>query len=243
MQIVAWKERRAGGVVWISPDPGPINASIYFFTRRGGVSRPPFDSLNVSVSVGDDRAAVLENLSRVRRVLGGREAAWVRQVHGDGVVCVVEPGFAGEADALVTRSPGLPLAVSVADCLPLVLVGNGVLGVVHSGWRGTYAEIAARAAGWMGDPEAVSAYIGPCIRECCYEVSEAVAGKFGEKFGDVVRGRRLSLPAAVESSLRGAGVENIYDVGLCTGCRGDLFFSHRVQKPRTGRMLAVAALR
>jgi YfiH family protein len=245
VQTVLWKERAVQDAVWISPDPEPLNASIYFFTRRGGVSSPPFDSLNVSISVGDDRESVLRNLERIRRSLGGRTSAWVKQVHGDRVARISEPGFAGEADALVSAVPGLPLVVGVADCLPLVLVGSHEVAIAHSGWRGTFAGIPIRAVEALASGgSGVSAYIGPCIRECCYEVSGELAAKFRDRFGEeVVFGDNLSLPAAVEKGLRAAGVENIYDVELCTGCRGDLFFSHRMQKPRTGRMLAAVTLR
>lgn len=246
--MVSWNERRSREAVWVAPDPEPLNASIYFFTRRGGVSSPPFDSLNTSAGVGDDGSAVAENLGRIRHALAENDSAWVRQVHGTEVVRVSESGFAGEADALATDVSGLPLVVGVADCMPLILVGGGEVAIAHSGWRGTYEEIARSAVAAMSATTRVSnlaAYIGPCIRECCYEVSGELAEKFRDRFGPgVIRGdRNLSLPTVVEQSLRGAGVENVYDLGLCTGCRGDLFYSHRVQKPATGRMLAAVMLR
>jgi polyphenol oxidase len=88
----------------------------------------------------------------------------------------------------------------------------------------------------------IRAYVGPCIRECCYEVSEELARTFAAKFGEgVVSGRNLSMPAVIESDLRDAGVEEVHDLGLCTGCRPDLFYSHRKQGPLTGRNLAAVA--
>jgi copper oxidase (laccase) domain-containing protein len=82
------------------------------------------------------------------------------------------------------------------------------------------------------------AYLGPCIRGCCYEVSPELADAFAREFGDnVVSGRQLSLPDAIRVDLERAGAE-VVDLGLCTGCRPDLFFSHRKQKPLTGRSLA-----
>jgi YfiH family protein len=174
--------------------------------------------------------------------MGNRPSAWVRQVAGDGVVEVKEPGFAGEADALITKERGHALVVAVADCVAVALVGEGVVGVVHSGWRGTLAEISGKAARTMNGE--VRAYVGPCIRGCCYEVSQELADQFAERFGPgVVSGRYLSLPDAIGRNLEEAGVGEVYDLGLCTGCRPDLFYSHRKQGPKTGRNLAAVALR
>jgi polyphenol oxidase len=93
----------------------------------------------------------------------------------------------------------------------------------------------------MEDP-ALRAYVGPCIRECCYEVSEELAQAFARRFGsEVVSGRNLSLPAAIGVDLARSGVEEVHDLGLCTGCRPDLFYSHRKQGPLTGRSLAAVA--
>ena len=226
----------AGGAVYVSPHPEPEGAKIRFFTRLGGVSASPFDSLNVSVKVGDDPDAVAENVSIIHEAVGGIPSAWVKQVAGDGVVRVREGGFAGEADALVTSEAGLCLNVAVADCVPVALVGNDEVAMVHSGWRGTLAGISGRAAVRMSGE--IRAYIGPGIRVCCYEVSEELAEAFAAEFGEgVVSGRNLSLPDAIKTDLRRAGVE-VVDLGLCTGCRPDLFFSHRKQKPVTGRSLA-----
>ena len=220
-------------------DPEPQGARIYFFSRNGGVSRSPFDTLNVSRKVGDDGSAVEENLARIRAAMDGRPSAWVRQVAGDRVVAVTERGFAGEADALLTREDGLALAVAVADCAPVALVGEGEVGMVHSGWRGTLAGISGKAVGRMSGATTTTAYLGPCIRECCYEVSREIAASFRDRFGaDVVSGRQLSLPRAIRTDLEEAGVEGFHDLGLCTGCTPELFFSHRKQGPRTGRNLA-----
>ena len=227
-----------GGAVYVSPEAE--GASIFFFTRLGGVSEPPYDSLNVSKKVGDDPEAVDENLSRIREATDGRPAAWVRQVAGDTVVRVSEPGLAGPADALISAEPDLCLSVAVADCVPVALVGEREIGMVHSGWRGTLAGVSGRAARELGG-SGIRAYIGPSIRRCCYEVSEDLAAEFAAEFGgEVVSGRYLSLQDAIRTDLEAAGV-GVHDLELCSGCRPDLFYSHRMQKPLTGRNLASIA--
>lgn len=229
---------KTGGVVYIVPEPEPVEANVRFFTRRGGVSEPPFDSLNVSVKVGDDREAVTENIGRIKDALEVSSSAWVQQVAGDDVIRVDKAGLAGRADALITGEENLALAVAVADCVPVALVGEREVGMVHSGWRGTLSGIAGKTVQEMGGSEA-RAYIGPCIRRCCYEVSEELAEEFAGWFGsDVVTGRNLSLPAAITTNLQECGVEEVHDLGLCTGCRPDLFYSHRKEGPLTGRSLA-----
>jgi YfiH family protein len=224
-----------GGAVYVAPEAD--GASIFFFTRLGGVSEPPYDSLNVSKKVGDDPEAVDENLSIIRDAMDRRPASWVRQVAGDTVVRVSEPGIAGEADALITAEPDLCLSVAIADCVPVALVGEREIGMVHSGWRGTLAGVSGKAAKEL-EGSSTGAYIGPSIRRCCYEVSEDLAEKFAAEFGDeVVSGRYVSLQDAIRYDLEAAGVE-VHDLGLCSGCRPDLFYSHRMQKPLTGRNLA-----
>ena len=246
MQTLPWTERAAdtpGGAPYVVPELAPSGARLWFFTRKGGVSETPYDTLNISTLVGDEPSAVAENLSRIRKTMDGRPSAWVRQIAGDGVVRVEDGRFAGEGDALVTEGAGFSLVVAIADCVPVALVGDGVVGMVHSGWRGTLKGISGKAAKEMGDLSTVRAYIGPGIRQCCYEVSEEIAGKFAARFGrEVVDGRMLSLLASIRTDLQEAGVTEVHDLGLCTGCRTDLFYSHRKEGPKTGRNLAAVAL-
>ncbi len=226
-----------GGALYVAPEGVPEGAGIYFFTRLGGVSEHPYDSLNVSRKVGDSPEAVDENLALIRNAMDLRPAAWVRQVAGDNVVRVSGPGLAGEADALVTAAPDLCLSVAVADCVPVALVSEREVGMVHSGWRGTLAGVSGKATQRLAGSR-VRAYIGPSIRRCCYEVSEELAATFATEFGDeVVTGRKLSLQDAIRLDLEKYGVE-VNDLGLCSGCRPDLFYSHRKQGPLTGRNLA-----
>jgi purine-nucleoside/S-methyl-5'-thioadenosine phosphorylase / adenosine deaminase len=166
-----------------------------FSTRRGGVSRGPYGSLNLGLGVGDEPAAVQENRRRFFGALGidpGR-AVRAHQVHGDGVLVVdralvARSGFPRvllderfEYDALVTDLPGLALTVSTADCLPILIADprRGAVAAVHAGWRSTVRRIAQRAVEVLRrrygtDPRDCVAALGPGIRGCCYEVDAPV---------------------------------------------------------------------
>lgn len=196
----------------------------------------------------------------------------VKQVHGDGVLTVDEavvsrPGFPRllldegyEYDALVTNLPDLALVVSTADCLPLLIHDpvRRAAAAVHAGWRSTAKGIPARAIAAMAaaygtDPGDCRVAIGPGIRGCCYEVDTAVTDAMRAAlpaWSDHVTAARpghfrLDLAGVNRAMLEAAGVrpDRIADVGLCTGCRMDLFFSHRAEKPRTGRMMNLILLR
>jgi YfiH family protein len=202
-------------------------------------------------------------LSRVARA---------KQVHGDGVLLVDESlvsrdGFPQvlldegyEYDALMTNRPDLALVVTTADCLPLLIHDpiRGAVAAVHAGWRGTAKRIAARALAAMAaaygtEPADCRVAIGPGIRGCCYEVDAAVTDAmvvalptWAEHAVATRPGHfRLDIPGVNRAILMGAGVQpgRIADVGLCTACRTDLFFSHRAEKPRTGRMMNLILLR
>jgi YfiH family protein len=218
-----------------------------FSLRTGGVSSSPYDSLNLGLSVGDAPEAVHENLRRLREAakLTG-EIATAAQVHGDRIVdqdlrelvAATEPQAEG-ADALISSSA--PVGVRAADCVPILLAAGDRVAAVHSGWRGTRLKIAGRVARALSGE--VVAAIGPCIGQCCYEVSEDLAVSFRGWFGAsaVNEKRHLDLRFCVEASLREAGVTRIEQVPGCTSCDTVRFFSHRRDKGRTGRLLSFIA--
>lgn len=222
--------------------------SAVYTTRIGGSSPPPADSLNLSLLREPDVPGRDERVAANRRAIGssvGSRAGWstVRQVHGAEVVGAPGCGREGgvpEADALWTDEPGRPLAVFSADCLLLLLLGPGGLAVAHAGWRGLVAGVVERAVEAVG---ARSAFAGPAIGPCCFEVDDDVLGPFGERFGDRVLGdRRVDLWKAAETAAASSGVEVVRTARICTSCRPDLFFSHRRDAGRTGRQGLVAAL-
>ncbi|MGH9037051.1 MAG: laccase domain-containing protein, partial [Acidimicrobiia bacterium] len=164
------------------------------------------------------------------------------------------PGRGGEAtritaDASVSSEPDAVLAILTADCAPVALIGPGVVGAVHAGWRGLAAGVVeaavARVAELAGEPP--SAVMGPCIHPCCYEFSPGDLELLTARLGEGVEGRTatgglaLDVPAAVRIALSRAGVAGITDVGVCTSC-SPRHFSHR-RDGRTGlqAMLVAAA--
>jgi YfiH family protein len=237
--------------------------------RAGGTSAPPYDSLNLSFGVGDDPSAVLENRTRLCAALGvPLDALTVaNQVHAGDVV-VVDGSQRGrgardaadavaDADALVTATPGVLLAVLLADCVPVVLVDpvRAVVAVAHAGWRGTVAHVASNTVTRMVDefgcdPAVIRAGIGPSIGPASYEVGTDVAARARDAYpcapGIVHDQGRLTfdLWAANTADLRAAGVlaHHIEISGVDSHTATERYYSHRAARP-TGRFMALTALR
>lgn len=221
--------------------------------RTGGVSGPPFDSLNSSLAVGDDPAAVSANLSRLAASAGVEPARLfsVKQVHGARVVEAANATPESEADALWTDVPGSAVGVRTADCLPILIEDpRGRVAAVHAGWRGVIAEIVARTVEQLvergGEVGELRFAIGPCIQRCCFEVDGDLPARFEAAFGKEVvvaqpaGGRpHLDLPLAVMKTLERLGVPAGHVVALpqCTSCDAR-FFSHRREHGITGRHLS-----
>jgi purine-nucleoside/S-methyl-5'-thioadenosine phosphorylase / adenosine deaminase len=219
---------------------------IAFTTRLGGVSEGPYASLNLGRKSGDDVARVDENRRIVCDAIGADLAklALNYQVHSARVLQAA-PAMRGEhADGLWTDEPGQPILAMAADCLPIVLARTGsdkpAVAVLHAGWKGLLAGIAAAGAQALGG-DTLAAAIGPGIGPCCYEVGEEVAGPFRERFGDdVVSEGRLDLWTSAERALRDAGVGRLDRLNRCTACEPETFFSHRRDAGNTGRQGVIA---
>ncbi len=222
-----------------------------FTTRRGGVSRGPYTSLNLGAFTGDDPADVGANRERLAELAGvPRERfAQGRQVHEATVRRRTEPPDPAErppapADGQATDRAGIAPVVLVADCVPLALVAPGAVAMLHCGWRGLAAGIVAEGAAALrelGAGEGITAAIGPGAGRCCYEVGEEVHAAFADLGPDVRDGRRLDLKLVVRRRLAAAGIVEAYDVDLCTMCSDPaLFFSHRRDGGVTGRQAGVA---
>jgi len=230
-----WRER--DGVRWLEADLGGARAA--FSTRIGGVSEPPFDTLNLGLLSEDAQEAVDENRQRLAAALQlspGR-VVFSRQVHGTRLVEAAAGAPPVEADGQVVREPGRAPLVFVADCLPVALHGPDGLAMVHAGWRGLAGGILAAAAEAVG---ATGAAIGPGIGPCCYEVGDEVLAAFADLGDGVVDGRLLDLPEVARRHLAAAGVARVESAGLCTSCEEQLFFSYRRDRGRTGRQAGIA---
>jgi purine-nucleoside/S-methyl-5'-thioadenosine phosphorylase / adenosine deaminase len=221
-------------------------ARVVFSTRHGGVSDPPYDTLNLGILTGDDRESVVENRRRLAERVGvpPERVAMGWQVHGAEVREWTEPvasRFADpdadleRVDGHVTTAEGLALLVLVADCLPVAISNGNTAAMLHCGWRGLAGGIVETAVRGRFDDPPVAA-IGPGIGPCCYEVGPEVLEHFD---ADLADGRMLDLRAAATRRLERAGVMWVEHVDLCTSCNPDLFFSHRRDGPETGRQAGV----
>lgn len=221
-------------------------------TRRGGVSRAPFDSFNLGDHVGDDPAAVAANRSRLAGALGVPDdhLIWMQQVHGDRVHRVEGPGTSviPETDALVTSEPGIALAVLTADCVP-VLFADAAAGVVagaHAGRVGAKLGIVPRTIEAMvaagAQVERISAFLGPAVSGRHYEVPAEMAADVeqalpGSRTTTSTGTPGLDLRAGIARQLSGLGVTAIDIDPRCTVEDTDLFSYRR--EPRTGRLASV----
>jgi polyphenol oxidase len=222
--------------------PSPYVAA--FSTRVGGVSEPPFDTLNLGRLTADAPERVTENRRRLCAEVGVEPEAlsFGRQVHGARVRRADGQGEPG--DGVWTDEPRRPLLVFTADCVPIALArtngGGPAIAALHVGWRGLLAGIVGSGAAALGG-RGLTAVIGPGIGPCCYEVGEEVAAPFRFRFGaDIVRDGKLDLWGATEQALRAAGAAHVSRIDMCTACNPELFFSHRREGRHTGRQGLIA---
>ncbi len=213
-----------------------------FTTRRGGVSRGEFASLNMGAKWGDAPEAVAENYRRVAGAqrFGEESLVRVRQVHGAAVVRASEVTPATEADGIWHRGregEAKVVAVLTADCVPVLLADERgtVAAAVHSGWRGTVQGVVARAVQCLLEDgvrvESLRAAIGPCIELDAFEVGEEVAAQFDASLVRRLGGGRphVDLVGAVLGQLVAAGLDpqQVERVGGCTHADPDTYFSYR----------------
>lgn len=240
---------------------------VAFSERSGGVSAPPYDTLNLAGHVGDDPRAVDENRRRFLGAVGLPEAhdrlVTAVQVHGEhihvvaacdagrGALVSAGPSPVPATDALITSEQDIPLMMLYADCVPVILVSTAprAVAVVHAGWRGALAGLPGKALASLARtagvaPSAILAYIGPHIGSCCYEVDDTLLSHFTHKFDTIAAvDGRLDLDAVVRASLRAEGLqdESVTGCGVCTRDQHERFFSYRASAI-TGRHAGLAAI-
>jgi len=233
------------------------------FTRLGGTSPEPWKSLNMGGTVGDEIRRVTQNrqLAFDALQLDSRSFYDVWQVHGTNVALAIDPRKQNEvhkkADIILTDRPHITLLMRFADCTPILLHDptRKVLGLVHAGWMGTVkmaAKIAVQAMEeyYGSKPQDIRAAIGPSIGPDHYEVGKDVIAAVQKIFGvannvlvEKNNGRiHFDLWEGNKVLLQSAGVREIEVAGLCTACDLDDWFSHRVEKGKTGRFGFLASL-
>ena len=220
-----------------------------FTTRRGGVSPAPWDSLNLSMEVSDERENVVENRRRLLSYLRWNGRFLIpHQVHGSKVALANgDLSNKPEADALVGFEGDTLLGVMVADCVPILMTKrNGkAFGCVHAGWRGTAQGIASKALQYLANvaqcgAEEVLISIGPSIGPCCYEVDPPVVSALNSSYsGGNLETRHVDLQEINRRQLLAAGVSDVQIeiIRTCTSCALDKCFSFRRDRGQTGRMM------
>jgi len=235
--------------------PAPPGVRAAFALRSGGVSAPPFDSLNLGAHVGDEAEAVAENRRRLRTQLRlPEEPAWMEQVHGIDVLDLDALAHGGAArgivtaDAAHTRRAGRICTVQVADCLPVLLAARdgSAVAAAHAGWRGLAAGVLeATVQALAVEPGQLIGWLGPGIGAAHFEVGEDVRRAFvthdaaAAAFTSNQRGRwQCNLAALARARLAALGVAAVFGGEWCTYADAARFFSYR-RDGRCGRMAAL----
>ena len=250
---------------WLVPQwPAPAHVHAVHTTRAGGVSRAPYDSLNLGDHVADDAQAVAVNRQRLAQALGATPV-FMRQVHGTDVAALTQPSASLVADACLGTTPGVACTVMVADCLPVLFTDRAgtVVAGAHAGWRGLAgtqgrgvlestvealrAALATRDAG-AGTGELL-AWLGPCIGPQAFEVGDEVRAAFEAHDAQAVHcfaphgvGKWLAdLPGLARQRLAALGLASVHgndgSAAWCTVGNASRFFSHRRDRV-SGRMAA-----
>lgn len=241
-----------------------------FSTRLGGVSKPPYQALNLGLNKDDDKTNVLENYRLFCKALAINPENLVAsdQIHKDKIyVATIKDKGKGVfkesdirgIDALTTKERQVALVTYYADCVPLFFLDakTPAVGLAHAGWRGTVSKIGQKTAIKMmkefgSIPENILVGIGPCINSCCYEVDAPVVESIKKAFiywdeliQESGKGKwMLDLVLTNKKQLEEVGISshNITESGFCTSCNNDLFFSYRKDRGKTGSLAAVLQL-
>jgi len=241
-----------------------------FSSRIGGVSKPPYQSLNLGLKKDDDKASVMENYRLFCKALDINPENLVLsdQIHEDKIYVatfkdrgkgIFKDSDIKSIDALITKDRQVALVTFYADCVPLFFldVKTPAVGLAHAGWRGTVKKIGRKTVLKMikefgSEPENILVGIGPCINICCYEVDEPVVNCLKKAFEywdelitETEKGKwKLDLVLTNKKQLEEVGIisQNITESCFCTSCRNDIFFSHRKDKGKTGSLAAVIQL-
>lgn len=243
---------RAQALGWIIPSwDAPANVHAVSTTRHGGVSQPPYDSMNPGDHVGDDGLAVAVNRQRIGEILQlPTEPLWLQQVHGTDVVPMDVRSCYPQADASFANRPGMVSVVMTADCLPVLFCDRQgtKVAAAHAGWRGLCGGVLEQTLAAMACPaEDVLAWLGPAIGPQRFEVGDEVRIAFtghdpqaavAFRQGEVEGKWWADIYQLARQRLQAAGVATVTGGDYCTVSQPELFFSYR-RDGRTGRMASL----
>lgn len=226
-----------------------------FWIIEDGNIKVVFSNAKENNSFNRSTESGISNLQSLKNDFNVDEVVYLKQIHSD-IVHVYSSNeiefIENEGDAIVTDKENVIIGAFTADCVPIILVDTDgkAISAIHSGWKGTYNSIVKKALEKMESdfsvkPSSVKAYIGPHIRQCCYEVSEELKEKFIKKINvptdKLFDGRNLSMEACIEHDLLECGViaENINSISLCTHCETEeKLFSYRKSNGDYGRLFS-----
>lgn len=227
-----------------------------FSTRKGGVSKGPFSSLNLGLHTKDNAESVKENRTIFFKQLGlkSENLVFPQQIHSAHIKTATTAGIVSGCDALVTGTKGLVLTIQTADCFPVFIFDplKNVCAIIHSGWRGTAAAVVPETIKRMQREFGCSALnllaaVGPGIQQKNYQVDEITAGHFEKEFirKDGPGHFRLDIQSAIRKQLTDSGISkyHIETDKTCTFESVDLYYSYRRDGNKSGRMMGVIALR
>lgn len=209
-----------------------------FSSRFGGVSKSPFDSLNLGYHVGDEIEAVSKNRELLKHEIGAKDLVFMEQIHSDNVLEVTSENLstfaktAPKCDALFTRLSGVGLCVMVADCAPIIAIdeAQGIIAAIHAGRAGAISRILSKCVLEMkSEPKSLKIIIGAHIKGSCYEVGELDLGEFNA----YKKGGFFDITAALKDEIKSLGVRNYEISEICTHCDKN-YFSYR-RDGQTGR--------
>lgn len=227
--------------------PAPVNIQAFSTTRVGGVSKVPFDSLNLGLHVGDDEVSVMTNRKRLQQLTTHPPVQWLKQIHSRNVVEYSGTDQLVQADAIVTSQTSATCAVMTADCLPVLMTNSSGswVAAAHAGWRGLADGVLLKTVASYDRPEPLMAWIGPAISQKCFEVGDEVKEAFldldasnQDYFVQNNRGRwQTDLAGLAKKQLESRGVA-VYLSQLCTYENEQQFYSYR-RDGETGRMASM----
>ncbi len=227
-----------------------------FTDRWDGVSKPPYNTLNLALRVGDSGKDVLENRQLLAEKLTIKPSnfAWMNQVHSDKIVPVIKSGEVLKTDGLITTQPELALMVLVADCIPILFYDpkQKIIAVAHAGREGSFLNIAGKMIlklqkEYNSNPQNIKVYLGPSIQKECYRVDQKIIKRFKKQWGEkyIYNNTNLDLPLLNQDQLLKTGIkkENIFVSKICNHCNQNYFSYRRAENNRTGRFGGIIMLK